>query len=227
MRKLRVLFVTSLLISVAASANAITFTGTYQGISGQVVNVTVNSATYNVWGGRIEWGRTYISPALPADTAYTYCVDIASAVISPGTFTFSTTGNPGSPLPAGITAASLQNAGFLLQQFNSWAVDADHRAALQLGIWRVAYGNLTFNSVPANVQNLFNSLSAATSGFTTFSTTESAGLWRPLDPANNQYQIEYIPGGAGEGDPVPEPFTMGLVAAAALAALKRRTIKKA
>lgn len=137
---------------------------------------------------------------------------------------------PGQVPVASGTAAGVQLAGRYAAALWSTAVTApgtanelsDRAAALQLVIWRAIYGSaFSVNSFGnANVQTLFNTYWA------TSLTNVGSEYWLPNPLGDIQAQITYNPGG-GEGDPVPEPFTMGLVGAAALAALKRRRSKKA
>ncbi|MFQ3669623.1 MAG: PEP-CTERM sorting domain-containing protein [Fimbriimonadaceae bacterium] len=133
------------------------------------------------------------------------------------------------PVASG-TAAGVQLAGRYVAALWSTAVTApgtaaqlnDRAAALQLVVWSAVYGSaFSVNSFGnANVQSLFNSYWA------TPLTNVGSEYWLPNPLGNVQAQITFNPNG-GEGDPVPEPFTMGLVGAAALAALKRRRAKKA
>lgn len=140
-----------------------------------------------------------------------------------------TTPGPGQVPVASGTAAGVQLAGKYAAALWSSAVTApgsadqlkDRAAALQLVVWQAIYGtDFTINSFGnANVQSLFNTY------WSTPLTNVGAEYWLPNPLGDVQAQITFNPDG-GAGDPVPEPFTMGLVGAAALAALKRRRAKK-
>lgn len=232
----------SALVAVALVQGAVAFshpfTATFAGTGfGQTVNVTatVNSvtSTYNVFAGRLNWNRTFSNPLLSAfnGPAWTFCVDITTLVTTPASFDLESTGSATPPLPLGVSAANLTAAGNFLQAYHSWlGTSNSNHAAMQIALWSILYGGITVNSPTSALSTSITSLQGvsginlATGTFTPIASPANAFFWNPS--TGSQAQIEYVPGGGGAGDPVPEPFTMGLVGAAALAALKRRRAKK-
>ncbi|MFQ3669622.1 MAG: PEP-CTERM sorting domain-containing protein [Fimbriimonadaceae bacterium] len=217
------------------------FTATFAGTGfGQNVSVTatVNSvtSTYNVFAGQLKWNRTFANPLLSIfnGPAWTFCVDITTFVSTPASFDLESTGSATPPLPLGVSPANLAAAGNFFQAHHSWLSTGagtvnERYAVMQVSIWSILYGGLTLgtpslSTALTSLQSV-SGINLATGTFTAISTPTNAYYWNPS--TGSQAQIEYVPGGDGAGDPVPEPFTMGLVGAAALAALKRRRAKKA
>lgn len=233
--KLRFAFAWLVLLGVVGSAPALTFKADYKGLFGVATNVRFNEfGPKYVNAGILTWDR-YIGAGFNqyVDTKKTFCIDISTYITDPGYFTEIGTGSlTAGDLPTGITVSEVDLAARYLQTYWTWAqASTTNAAALQMAIWSSLYGGISQTGLYGtggsgyDIENLAVRTAYASIWGTTLK-NESSIYWKP-DPqfGTNQAQITYDPTGGSSGDPVPEPFTMGLVGAAVLAAMRRRRRK--
>lgn len=215
--------------ALAAGSLALTvqFDGT--GLGGNVRVSADGGATYKkvfagvlkftVLGSPVESFCADLTRTLTASSVYN--VDVYSTN-APNLVDSNVVPGPGQVAVASGTAAGVQLAGRYAAALWSTAVTGTGAnnttaAALQLVIWRAVYGanfavDGTVNAAAVSLANTY---------WSTPLTSTGAEYWRPNPLGNVQAQITFNPEGE-TGDPVPEPFTMGLVAAAVWASRKRR-----
>lgn len=171
-------------------------------------------------------------------TLSVFCIDVAD-ILSTGTFQgFDVTTTAADAATIGLlgyTPASLDNVGYLLNQFAASATTANKSAGLQLAIWEVLNENAAnswnvkvgdFNvtnydvdlSVAGGVDDIANgylgqlsTALAAQGGIPAYSMT----ILQPLNPANNQTQVlalvGVVPPPQDIGPGVPEPATWAMI----------------